>query len=199
MQQLSPGEYVEWLRKQVHDSTLPSTTRARVASASFALAQEHHHSITLLVEHRLFGSAFSLLRSAYEAYVRGEWIWNCATDEQLRQMTEGRGAPKLDRMLKSLEQSPGHEEGVLAAVKREHWKTMSEYTHSGALHLQRWQSEDAVEPNYSTDEIKEVVGLAEVFGSVSAISILLMAENAESAERIYKTFKARSYDDQVQS
>lgn len=116
-QKLTRGEYVEWLRLLVHEKRLVSSKRARVALGCFALAQEHHHAIVLLTEHRLFGAAFALVRVGFEAYIRGEWLSRCATDEEIARFIRAEEPPKLDKLLEAIEKTPGFEEQVLSQIK----------------------------------------------------------------------------------
>jgi len=187
-------QYVEWLWKRVDGKAIPATTRARASAACLQLTMEHHQSIITLIGQGLYGSAFALVRPSYESYVRAEWLFHCAKDDELQKFVGGRGSPKLDRMLAALEKVSGFDERVLTMVKRNHWKTMSEYAHSGALQVQRRQTDSAVESNYSKEEIKEITDVAEIFGSVAAIALLGMADDVGSAEEIFDTFKARAHD-----
>src|SRR5580700_6833410 len=47
------------------------------------IAFEHHESILLLLEKKLTGSAFALLRSLFEALFRAHWVAGCATEEEV--------------------------------------------------------------------------------------------------------------------
>ena len=190
----SAAQYVEWLRVQVHEKAVPSTHKIRASAACFALAQEHHHSIVLLIEHALCGSAFSLLRVGFEAYVRGEWLANCATGKQVGRFLRGQEPPKLDTMLAAIECVPGFEERSLSLLKTKHWRALCGYTHTGGLHVQRWQTSSAIQPNYSQEEISEVLRFAEIIGSVAAIAIAGIAKDDEAAVRILRTFEARPND-----
>ncbi len=191
--QLAPGEYVEWLRQQVHEKNIPSSSRSRAAAACFALAQEHHHSIVLLSEHGLFGSAFSLLRVAFEAYVRGEWLVHCASEEQLASFLQAEEPPSLGALVATIERTPGFEEHGLSTIKKNHWRALCAYTHTGGLHVQRWQSEQAVEPSYTPAEVTEVVNFAEVIGSVAALALLGLANDEAAANVVLEQFRARRH------
>ena len=190
--EISRGEYVEWLRIRVHELEAPSSVRNRAALAAFALTQTHHHAIVLLCEHGLFGSAFSLLRSCFESYVRGQWLLNCATDAQLKDFLAGGDPPKLTALISAVEQVPGFEENVLSKIKLQFWSSLCAYTHSGGLHLQRWQTDDAVEPNYASDEIEEVLSFAETLGSIATISILGITDQAVLANDVLEAYQGRS-------
>ena len=129
------SEFVEWLRQQVHEKQLPATVRVRAAGGCLALAQEHHHSIVFLVAHKLYGSAFALVRLAFEAYVRGGWLALCASDTAVENFVAGKEAPKIHVLLteRSLrgERPRSRESQELACDVR--------------LHAHRWKARPALE------------------------------------------------------
>jgi hypothetical protein len=186
------GQFVELLRRQVHEKSIPASHRSRAAAACLALAQEHHHSIVVLLERHLYGSAFSLVRVAFEAYIRGEWLISCAKDAQVESFIAGTEPPKLGSLISAVENALNFADGNLAAVKQTHWSSMCAYTHTGGLHVQRWQSELAVEPSYDEKEIHEILKFAEIFGAIAAVALLGLANDAESAECVTQAFLARN-------
>jgi hypothetical protein len=155
---------------------------------------EHHHSIVLLCENKLYGSAFALLRSVWEGYVRGEWLWLCATDAEVEDFSKAIEPPSIGVMIKQLEMKPGHSQGVLSTIKDKHWGAMCAYTHTGGLHVQRWQSPEGVEPNYDHTEVDELLRFAEVFASAAAVTVASMCKGDAVVERI-----ALGLDKRVQS
>jgi len=82
-------------------------------------------------------------------------------------------------------------EKVLSQIKEKTWKSMCAYTHTGGLHVQRWNTDDGIEANYSRDEILEVMRFAEIIASLSVIGIARLANDDALAVRILETFKNR--------
>ena len=76
--------YGEWLRLAVHERELPANDRVRASGSCLAIAQDHHHAIIVLLGARLYASSFALVRIAFEAYVRGEWLDLCASAADIR-------------------------------------------------------------------------------------------------------------------
>jgi hypothetical protein len=183
------GQHVEWLRQTVHEKSLPSNNRTRAAGACYAISQEHHHAIVLLIEHRLYASSFSLLRAGFEAYVRGEWLALCATEEEIENYIRDKEPPQINVLLAAIEQTPGFSEKILSRIKTQSWKTMCAYTHTGGLHIQRWNSSEAIEPSYSSEEILEVLGLIELIGTMAALGVAGLANDDELALRIFAKVK----------
>ena len=117
----SAVQHVEWLRLALHEKELKASWKVRAAVGSLGIAQEHHHSTVLLIENRLYASAFALMRVAFESYVRGMWLALCATEAQAEEFLEGDEPPKLRYLLADLEKIEGFSEGVLSSIKNEHW------------------------------------------------------------------------------
>ncbi len=190
----SAGECVEWLRQQVHGKHLPAILRVRAAGACLNLAQEHHHSIVFLVEHQLYGSAFALVRPAFEAYVRGEWLVLCATDENenVESFLNNGQKLKLDKLLADLERTPAFSAGVLSKMKDKSWCAMCDYVHTGERHVWRRNTADAIEACYEDGEICEVLSFAEAIGFLSVMGVATLADDSELASRVYEKFEQRA-------
>ncbi|MEO8158001.1 MAG: hypothetical protein ABI648_09410 [Betaproteobacteria bacterium] len=183
--------YGEWLRLAIHERSLPANNRVRAAGSCLAIAQDHHHAIVVLLGSRLYGSCFALVRIAFEAYVRGEWLALCATDAQLRKFLKGREPPKIDVLLKGLERTDAFKEGALTLIKKRTWKSMCAYTHTGGLHVQRWNTSDGIEPNYSIHELLEVLRFADIIATISVLGVVSLMNDEDLAQKLLERFKAR--------
>lgn len=184
--------YVEELRLLIHELPIPANNRVRASAACFAIAQEHHHAIVTLVESRLYAAAFSLLRCEFEAYVRGEWLAQCASDGLIEAFIRGKEPPKIGCMLEQLEMLETFNEKVLSRIKQKSWNAMCAYTHTGGLHVQRWNSADGIEANYAIDEILEVLSFAEIIASIAIVGVAGLAANDELALRALNSLKRRT-------
>lgn len=184
-------EYLNWLSAVIHECKLPATNRVRAAASCLAVAQDHHHAIVILLDHERYASSFALIRVAFEAYVRGEWLALCASDDEIESFIQGNEPPKLGQLLKDLEQKEAFNQQVLSQTKTNAWKTMCAYTHTGGLQIQRWNSPDAIEPTYDEAEIREVLEFAEAIGSLAVIGVAWLAEDAQVAEKVLTKLKHR--------
>lgn len=185
-------EYVEWLRKAIHEKSIPGSNRNRASGACYAIAQDHHHSIVLLIEHQLYASSFSLLRSEFEAYVRGQWLALCANEKQVEKYIQGGEPPKINALLAAIEETTGFSEKVLSRTKAHGWDAMCAYTHTGGIHVQRWNTGEGIEPNYSPEEVLEVLVFAEAFGALSVLGVAELASDEDLAERVLNKVKERA-------
>lgn len=184
--------YVEELRLLIHELPIPANNRVRASAACFAIAQEHHHAIVTLVESRLYAAAFSLLRCEFEAYIRAEWLAQCASDALIEDFIRGKEPPKIGCMLEQLEMLETFNEKVLSRIKQKSWNAMCGYTHTGGLHVQRWNSADGIESNYEKDEILEVLRFAEIIASIAVVGVAGLAASDELALRALDSLKRRT-------
>lgn len=184
-------DYLNWIGQAIHDCDLPATSRVRAAAGCLAIAQDHHHAIVILLDHERFASAFALVRVAFEAYVRGEWLALCASDAEVETFVQGVEPPRFWALLEALEQTDAFKEKVLTQMKAQSWSAMCAYTHTGGLHVQRWNTSGAIEPNYDEIELKEVLSFAEAIGSLAVIGVAWLAEDARVAEAVLGMFKKR--------
>ena len=129
---------------------------------------------------------------AFEAYVRGQWLAHCATDGQVEKYLRDWSPPKIDDLLAAVEKTPGFSEQVLSRVKAKGWDTMCAYTHTGGLHIQRWNTSDGIEQNYSLEELLDVLAFAEFVGVMSVLGIAELANDEDLALRLLDKIKERA-------
>ena len=166
-----------------------ATDRNRAAGASFAIAQDHHHAIVFLLRKTFHSSSFALLRCLFEAYLRGLWLKHCATDAQVRGFLGGEEPPKS--MVAEIETTPAFTGGTLSRIKRQTWHAMCAFTHTGGLHLQRWQSEDGIEPQFEPAELEECLNFAELFGTMAALELVQLSKSGDNGAAVLDLMKRR--------
>lgn len=69
---------------------------------------------------------------------------------------------------------------------------MCAYTHTGGLHVQRWNTSDGIEPNYSLDEVLEVLAFAEFVGVMSVFGIAELANDEDLSIRLLAKVQERA-------
>lgn len=183
--------YGEYLRLAVHERELPASQRVQAAAGCLAIAQDHHHAIVVLLESSLYASVLALVRVAFEAYVRGEWLSLCASDAEVSKFLKGKGRLDISILLEALEKTAGFQEKTLSRIKKRTWNSMCAYTHTGGLHVQRWLTESAIEPNYSKDELLEALRFADIIASLSVLGVLTLTNDDETAQKVLERYKAR--------
>lgn len=184
-------DFLNAIGAAIHECDLPASSKVRAAASCLAISQDHHHGIVILLDHQRYSSAFALVRVALEAYVRGEWLAACASDEQVDCFWNGEEPPRFGELLAQLEATETFEAMVLSKIKKIRWRQMCAYTHTGGLHIQRWNTEGGIEPNYSEQEIREVLSFAETIGALAVIGVASLASDVSAATRVLELFRRR--------
>ena len=187
----SANTFGESLRLAVDERSLPATMRVRAAASCFSIAQDHHHAIVMLLGAQLYASCFALLRVEFEAYVRGEWLALCASDSEVSSFVNGDEPPKISSLLAALELTEAFKSGRLTQIKNANWRALCGYTHTGGIHIQRWNTGDAIEANYSVVEILEMLRFSDIVVSLAVLGILALANDVDASERVLKQLKSR--------
>lgn len=177
------------LNRLTNEVEMLSTAKNRAAAASFGIALDHHAAIVFLLKENFHSSAFSLLRILFEAYLRGLWLKHCATEDQVSAFFRGNEPPKT--LVAEIEATEAFTSGVLSRIKKENWRAMCAFTHTGGLHLQRWQSQEAVEPTFSPNELEECLNFAELFGAMAGLELVQLGKNDSNGAQVLQLMKNR--------
>ncbi len=194
-------ELIRWLDERVYDLNLVENahSRSRLAVGCFYVALEHHRAIVLLIANGLHGSARSLIRILFDAFIRGLWLYRCASDDDLEYLkNEDKLKKKVEDLIKDIEKRSGDDEMILSMIKNRAWSAMCSYTHTGMSQLSRYNSSEAIEPNFNEDEIVEALNFANVFGLQSALWMNSVSSNTGRLNVIgEKINEYNEYSDQI--
>jgi len=64
------------------------------------------------------------------------------------------------------------------------------YSHRG-LHLQRWQSPDAVEPKFDEEELEECLNCAELFGAMAGLEQVQLRKPGDTGASVLQLIQKR--------
>jgi uncharacterized protein DUF6988 len=162
----------------------PDSSRARLSAALLDQVYEHHESIQLLLEKKLVGSAFALLRPTFETALRGIWLFRCATDAEVEQFKKDRLDKTLAELISAVEAAVDAPGTALSHVKAKYWNGMCSYTHGGYLQAVRRNSMTDIGPEYSEEEQIGVLSFADACLLLASVSICSLGNREDLAKRI---------------
>ena len=166
-----------WLDKNIHGLDIGPEKRFRLAAGCLDAALEHHRAVVLLIKHRLYGTAFAVVRLLFEATVRGVWLHKCASNSQVDLYEKDELDYRFGDMIHDIEKLPDFSIPLLSSVTRNLWKGMSSYIHTGSFQAIRRNTKSAIEPNYSKGEIINVIDWSNLFALFTAMAIAVLTEN----------------------
>ncbi|MCY3956494.1 MAG: hypothetical protein OXF47_10960 [Nitrospira sp.] len=195
------NELIQWLDEHIYDLNLieDAHSRSRLAVSCFYVALEHQRAIVLLISHNLHGSARALVRILFDVYIRGLWLFRCASDDDLKCFKRGdKLKKKFEGMIKDIESHSGDDERILSMIRGNAWSAMCSYTHTGMSQLSRYNSSQAIEQNFKEDEIVEALNFANVFGLLSALWMNSVSSNTNRLNSIGKKIdEYNEYSEQI--
>ncbi len=188
-------ELICWLDRLIEVLSIPTNDRVVIAASCQDVALEHHKSIVLTTREQLHGSAFALVRIEFEAYVRGQWLRYCASDDEVATFKErDRLDKKFGQMIDDLEGHEAFNVGVLSQIKQESWRAMNSFTHTGRLQVVRRISATKIGSNYPEEEIVDTLDFADYMALLAALAIVnvttgKLADREALAERLLERMK----------
>jgi Family of unknown function (DUF6988) len=134
----------------------PDDYRTTVVIGFISILVEHQEAFVLLCVREMFGSAFALGRPIVEGMYRALWLNVCATDEELNRFIEKDDIRQtLAKLAEAID--PAHNSGDLfQRLKKNAWKALNSYTHTGMLQIGRRFTKHEVTDSYSEAEIYEM-------------------------------------------
>jgi hypothetical protein len=182
-----------WIDSSIHGLEIPSGDREVIAAALFDQVHEHHKAIQLLLKSSFVGSAFSLVRPTLETFVRGVWLWRCASDKEVENFAKDKINEKsFGALIEEIEARPGYDVGVLSKVKKEAWSAMCSYAHGGYLQAVRRITPGRITANYSEGEMLEVINSSSAIALLAASEIFSMAKRKDLVEGVLERMRGAS-------
>ncbi len=174
-------EIIRWLDKKIDGINIPADTNLILAGACLDMAGEHHKSIILLIANNLTGSAFALLRSQFEAYIRGNWIFKCAYEDEIKEFKIGNAPRNIQKLINDLEETRTFNTRIISRSKESIWKIFNGFTHTGIEQISNRILAETIEPDYSYTDICQAVDFSNSLGFLSAIAICDLANDTKTA------------------
>lgn len=159
-----------------------------IPSLFFSTAIEHFRSNIILIENNNIGSASTLVRSLFESYIKGIWFASCATEKDFLKLQQDKFEKPFGSLVSQLANNgrPG-----LISVKKDLWRTLNSFTHSGSAQLSRRIKPESFEivPSYDSGFIIEILNFSTNYGYLSGLEIAKISGNKSTLEFIVKMSK----------
>lgn len=180
-----------WLHNKIDGLAVSNDERSRVSACCFDVVLEHQQAVTILTKHKLYGSAFALARSAYEAYVRGVWLNHCASEKQIQEflLNDKLKGRCFSDLILDIEKVEGYAGGVLSKAKDAGWGLLNSFTHTGFNQLVRRNTEQYIEPNYENEDICQIIDLVNSNALLAGLEITFLAGDIERSGEFLEKMK----------
>ena len=153
------NDFSSWLHDEIDGKTFTIDGPVDYGICLLQHSWDLADAIVILLERDLPGPAWTLARPLCEGFVRGVWILQCASGEELQCFHDGQ-PPGLQEMLKAMaanDATAPHADWISANVANK--DIFHDFTHGGVEVALRRIGRNVVEPNYSEAELEYLVGL----------------------------------------
>lgn len=165
--------------------TFQGSSRNRGAGALFDLAHEHAKAIAFLIENELMGSAYALVRSCIEAYIRGSWFLHCASDEQVKKyLGKDTKWPNLAQQMTELESLHCLPDMFKNRYMGKTMGVMDGLTHGLSSQINRRYNENHLEFKVDEKEIEEIIREVSFISILAHAGIVEMSDNKEMNQHL---------------
>lgn len=168
----SASDLAKKLQSELKGASSSETLRNRTAVASLGVSLDHQWALLMCLHQQppLHASAFALLRIQYEALVRGLWISDCASDQELHDFINGEEPPKIKRLIEAIEEKGGGN-NFISVIHEHDWKVMCGYAHTGWTQIANWSSDGMIQPRYSAEVVRGLLWRSSRFALTAAAGI----------------------------
>ncbi|EPM4854081.1 DUF6988 family protein [Vibrio parahaemolyticus] len=169
--------------------TTKSDDRNRLALGLMYTSNEHCCSIYELCGKNIPSSAFALLRPQLETYIRGLWIFNCASKEEINDIYAGKEFPRKNHMLDALTELEEFKDGLLKKKVNDMWGLLCDFTHGGgvqgAWHIGRHE----IGSHFEKRQIDVLYGRACVISYLNSIAMAKVCNSEDIAAKLTASYK----------
>jgi hypothetical protein len=145
-----------WLHEKTSQKTFPKGLGERTSHSILQLSEDIGDAIIVLLEAKLPGPALSLARPLFEGYVRGFWLLNCASDNQVSELRNGK-CPNLRNLLTAIPKDADSGGPWIQANSEKILICFHDLTTADPSIVKRRDRDEAVEPSYPEEELESLI------------------------------------------
>jgi hypothetical protein len=177
-----------WLHQHTNECEISVRRRERAGLSIFQQSLDINDAIIVLLENNLPGPALALARPLFESYVRGFWLLNCATEEEVDSFFVGK-YPNFPGLMKAISNDAKSGGAWIHNNKDANLPSFHDLTHGGSEHIKRRLTLAAIEPNYPEQEQVSLLKLGIEIRIRIGFELLSKKKNEESMEKLNEKAK----------
>ena len=178
-----------WLHEKTNERKFPGGIRERTGHSILQLSQDISDAIIVLLDAKLPGPAWSLARPLFEGYVRGLWLLNFASDEQVNKFLNGK-CPTFPCLLAAIGKDQASGGAWIHAISDKNLIAFNDLTHGGSEHVKRRDKDDSVEPSYSEQELESLVKFGNEIRIRIGVELLSRLNDEKAIEQLHERAQA---------
>ena len=177
---------INWVHSKLAGMNIPQLLddkRSQLAAACWHVAVEHSMAIVVLVRGTLVGSALTLIRPLFEAYVRGMWLMHAATKDDIDRAGRDQFPNDFNRIVAEIDEKfPSLRS--FTAVKNQSWSRWCSFTHTGYQQIGARLTPQGLGYGYQDSEILQALEWADMLRLLAVGAFATLNENEPLAREV---------------
>ena len=164
-------------------------TEKKIVSLSLLhLSLEHNQGIINLIKSNLHGSASALLRPQRDAFLRGIWMFRCASAEQVKKLMSGKEPPGIKDQLRDVEQTDGYRHGQFSSKMGEIKNFLHDSTHGGLYQSASRDKGNRIAGGYKEKEMDWLMRLTLMLSFLTCLEVCHIFNDTTRAHELTDVF-----------
>ena len=173
-------DVLNWVHSKLDGLQIPELAhdkRVQLGSACLHVSLEHSQAIVILMHERLYGSALALIRPLFEGFVRGLWLMQAATVEDIDRAGQD-SFPNFAELVVALEPPSGeNSDGLLSQIRTHRWRELCSYTHTGFRQIGARLTAEGLGYDYKESQLHDALLWADGIAIMLTMSFAYLAKN----------------------
>jgi hypothetical protein len=179
-----------WLHEHTNEKEVPAGLREQTGLSILQQSLDVDYAIIVLLEANLPGPALALARPLFESYVRGFWLLNYASNEEINEFLDGK-CPTFPGLLIAIDKTAESGGAWIHANTSANLNSFHDLTHGGSKHVKRRMTLGAIEPHYDEQELVLLLKFGIEIRIRVGAALLALMKNEDALEQLNE--KAKSY------
>ncbi|WLT31937.1 hypothetical protein [Geothrix sp. PMB-07] len=183
----------EWVRRsrELTDAiSVDATPRNKIAAALFLISMEHQIGILLLMDAQMIAPGKALLRSQLDAFVRGVWFLEKATDEQIKEFSEKEYAKNIppiryEQLINDVESVERYNGGTFSRLS-DTINMLHDFTHGGKIAVSAYVTRNEIGANFHPKDVVVCLRSSGTLGLMASNELAGMSGVDDLPAKIYE-------------
>ena len=183
------SRWVQSLKTLTASLVVEGDNRIRLSLGLMYTSNEHFCSIYEVCRRNIPASGFALLRPQLESYIRGLWIYHCATDQQINKIYKGEEFPSKNSLLNDLQGIKEFENGLLKKKVDEIWSKLCDYTHGGGIQGAWHIGRHEIRSYYGKEQLDSLYVLSCNISFLNSIAMAKVCSSSDVVQKLTDSYK----------
>ena len=173
-------ELETWIHEHTNEIDCPDNPGLTLLQQS----QDICSALIILIGANLPGPAYALVRSMLDSYVRGLWLLNHASEEEIKMFLAGNELPGFKKLLDAIGNDEETGSAWIHKISEFNREAFHGFTHGGIEHVLRRIADHSIQPNYPEKEQIRLMHLQIGIQFAIGYDLLVLANNQAEIKKL---------------